>query len=110
MGITDYISKKMARAPVVVETTRAIARQYLKIKKELPEKKDNEIYKEIVHWVPDLKNHRQALINVLPEIENLTILIYWILVFETKLGLITGNFNQKVIETIREVLKEYNLE
>ena len=100
-----------ANFPTVIGSCNAIAKQYLKIKHENPDKNEKDIYTELIDWLPSSDTNHQALLSTLNdgEINNLTSFVFWSYIFNTDLKYCSPDLKQEIIKTTQRELKKYNL-
>jgi hypothetical protein len=111
------IMRKITESPlfIIEETIDIVIKHYLKLKVEMPELTDKEIYGQIIQFrysiIPLKENWRYG--KMMSEIENileLKSLVFKILVNESPELLLSGNENMAMIlEIIEKRLEKYNL-
>lgn len=111
-NLTKIPNKMMANFPTIIRSCNAIAKQYLKIKQENPNKNEKDIYIELTNWLPSSEVNREVLLSMVKEdrIVNLTIFIYFSYLFNAGLWGCSDGLKEEVKETIRRELKKYSLE
>ncbi len=109
--MTKAFNEMAANSPTVIGSCNAIAKQYLKIKQENPNKSEWDIYTKLIDWLPSSDANRQALLSTLEDCEtkNLTLLIFLSYIFNANLRDCSDDLKHEVIETIQKELKKYNL-
>jgi hypothetical protein len=112
MKIFNKLNKLIARASNVVGSCNSMAKQYLKIKQENPDKNEKELYGELINWLPCSDRKQKIMFEFLNNgsLNSLTFYIFYAYIINADLDDCSSDFRAEIITMIQGELKKYKLE
>jgi hypothetical protein len=109
--IKDFIKNKLAGGPAIIGTANTLARQFLSLRRGLPDAKNKDIYQQIIQEryaiLPISQIKLKSLYEKIANDLKFRDFVVWVLNAETDLADTGENFIAKTIKALERELAKY---